>query len=290
MTILITGASGLLGRGLVSLLESNNIGFVAAYNTRKIKNGFKINFENEEEVGTFLREKGVAICINCIVERQVDVCETNWEEIKRVNINLVDSLSRQCSKLNIYFIHISTDYVFDGRSPPHYPTSATNPLQNYGISKLVSEMRVIANMKDAKYTIIRVPVLYSSDIENLSENAVTVIGKKVLNQVEETGEDDYSVRRAVFIPDFCKFIKSFIDNPRNGIFHYYNPVDITTKYNTAKLIAEYLDKPYGHIRANSAGGNLANRPRDTELKDDKYDINEYHSTCLKEGIEKCFKR
>ena len=290
MTILITGASGLLGRGLVALLESNNIDFVAAYNTRKIKNGFKINFENEEEVCTFLKEKTVKVCINCIVERQVDVCETNWEEIKRVNINLVDSLSRQCNKLNVHFIHISTDYVFDGRSPPHYPTSATNPLQNYGISKLVSEMRVIANMKEAQYTIIRVPVLYSSDIENLSENAVTVIGKKVLNQVEETAEDDYSVRRPVFIPDFCKFIKSFIDFPRGGIFHYYNPVDVTTKYNTAKLIAEYLGKPYGHIKANAAGGNLANRPRDTELKDDIYDINTYHSTCLKEGIEKCFKK
>jgi dTDP-4-dehydrorhamnose reductase len=290
MTILITGASGLLGRCLVELLESMNVKYITTYNTRQIVNGYKVNFEDENEVSNFLKDNKISTCINCIVQRQVDICENNWEEIKRININLVDTLSRQCHNLGIYFIHISTDYVFDGKAPPHYPISEVNPLQNYGISKLISEKRVIANMNAVPYTIIRVPVLYSDNIENLSENAVTVIGKKVLNQIETTSEDDYSIRRPVFIPDFCKFILSFIDNPRTGIFHYYNPVDISTKYNTANLIAEYLGKSAAHIKPNKSGGNMANRPYDTELKDDKYDIHKYHSTNLKEGIEKCFKK
>ena len=61
-------------------------------------------------------------------------------------------------KLNIKFIHISTDYVFDGMTQPNYPDSIKNSLQNYGISKLISEYR--DNNAPNMYN--RTPVLYSN--------------------------------------------------------------------------------------------------------------------------------
>jgi dTDP-4-dehydrorhamnose reductase len=291
MTILVTGASGLLGRSLIALLEKTNIPYIGTYKTRPIKNGYNINFDNEDEIYYILKEYNIRTCVNCIVERQVDICENNWEKIKKINIDLVDKLSRQCNRLNINLIHISTDYVFDGKNSPYFPTNHNiNPLQNYGISKLISEYRIISNMIKTSYSIIRVPVLYSDNIENLSENAVTLIGKKVLNQIETYTEDDYSIRRPVFIPDFCNFILYIINNPRNGIFHYYNPEDKTTKYRTAHMIANYLNKTINHITPISSFLNTANRPYDTELKDDQYDITLYHSTKLEDGLEKCFKK
>lgn len=286
MTILITGASGLLGRSLVSTCEKNNIKYIGTYNSRKVPNAININFNDETEIRNKMVENEITICINCIVQRQVDICENNWEETKSVNIDMVDRLARVCGSLNIYLIHISTDYVFDGKLPPFSPETDTNPLQNYGISKLISEKRVINNTK--QYTIIRVPVLYSDNIENLSENAVTIIGKKVLNQIEETSEDDYSIRRPVFIPDFCEFIISFIKNPRYGIFHYYNSHDKTTKYKTAVLIGSYLQKNIDHIRPLTHLSNMASRPYDTELKDSKYDVTEFNKVKLEEGLGRCF--
>lgn len=288
MTILITGASGLLGRSLMEICERNSLKYVGTYNTRKIKNGININFNSEDEIKKQIIDNQITVCINCIVQRQVDICENNWEETKRVNVDLVTTLSRVCNELNVYLIHISTDYVFDGKKSPYYPENKTNPLQNYGISKLISEHRVINNLTN--YTIIRVPVLYSDNIENLSENAVTIIGKKVLNQIEETSEDDYSVRRPVYIPDFCKFIISFISNPKYGTYHYYNYLDRTTKYKTALLIGKYLSKSTTHIKPLIQFSNMANRPYDTELRDNTYDITQYNTVNLEEGLARCFKR
>jgi dTDP-4-dehydrorhamnose reductase/beta-phosphoglucomutase-like phosphatase (HAD superfamily) len=290
MTILVTGSSGILGRTLIKMLEKMKINYIGTYHSRSIPNSLNINFENENEIYSLLKEKEIKICINCIVQRQIEICENNWNEIKRVNIDIVDKLSRQCNLLNIYLIHISTDYVFDGKKAPYYPESETNPLQNYGISKLISEKRIIQNMISTAYTIIRVPVLYNNNYENLSENAVTIIGKKILNEIEETSEDNYSIRRPVYIDDFCDFILCFINKKEIGIYHYYNPVDKGTKYDTVKMIANYLGKNTKHIVSNQNGGNMTNRPYDTELKDNKYDIYKYHKTSLNEGIEKCFSR
>jgi len=288
MTILITGASGILGRCLVDLCSRSGINYITTYNTRKIQNSYKINYNDDNDIYKLLKEKEITICINCIVQRQVDICETNWDETKKTNIDIVDNLSRVCEKLEIYLIHISTDYVFDGRNSPYFPNSHTNPLQNYGISKLISEKRIISNSKN--YTIIRVPVLYSDNIENLSENAVTIIGKKVLNCVENIDEDDYSIRRPVFIPDLCEFILSFVKTPKIGTFHFYNYKDITTKYNTAKLIGQYLGLSIEHIKPIKYFQNMANRPYDTEMKDNQYDITKYNITTLEDGITKCFQK
>jgi S-adenosylmethionine synthetase len=288
MTILITGASGLLGRCLIELCKENKLEYIGTYNSRKINDGIRMDFDNEDEIKNKLLENKISVVINCIVQRQVDICENNWDVTKQVNIDIVDRLSRVCNELNVNLIHISTDYVFDGKAPPFYPENKTNPLQNYGISKLISEMRVINNM--SQYTIIRVPVLYSDNIENLSENAVTVIGKKVLNQIEETMEDDYSVRRPVYIPNFCEFILSFVKTPRSGIFHYYNPDYVTTKYKTALSIAKYLNKSSSHIKPIKSFSNMANRPYDTELKDTKYDVKEYNRVSFETAIERCFNK
>ena len=209
MKVLVAGGSGLVGRCLIEVLEKHKIDYVSTYNSRPIKNGHKVNFDDEGELSKFMDLTTPDVCVNCIVQRQTDVCEKNWNETKQINIELVDKLSRVCQAKNIHLIHISTDYVFDGKRQPHRPDTQTNPLQNYGISKLISEQRVIANM--SAYTIIRVPVLYCDKIENLEENAVTLIGKKVLNQIEKTSEDDYSIRRPVYIPDFCMFTQYVVD-------------------------------------------------------------------------------
>ena len=88
MTILICGASGLVGREMSILLKEKEIPFIGTYHSNKLEgpNMFHINFLNEKEVGGFLKEKSVTVCIFCIVERLVDVCENDWPRIKDTNI------------------------------------------------------------------------------------------------------------------------------------------------------------------------------------------------------------
>jgi dTDP-4-dehydrorhamnose reductase/beta-phosphoglucomutase-like phosphatase (HAD superfamily) len=272
---------------MIDLLVENNIEYVSTYNSRPTKNGYRVNFDSYEEIRNFVELHRPTVCVNCIVQRLTDVCEKDWDETKRVNIDIVDRLSKVCAEFGVYLLHISTDYVFDGKIQPNMVGAAQNPLQNYGISKLISEMRVSANA--SLYAIVRVPVLYCDAIENLEENAVTLIGKKVLNQIHKTSEDDYSIRRPVYIPDFCKYLLSLIQTPKNGTFHFYNPYDRLTKYEIAKKVAEFLGKSHAHIApSNIVNSNVANRPYDTELKDSQYSIDAYSFTPLDEGIRRCF--
>ncbi len=286
--LLVCGASGLLGKDLCNLLKKNNVDFIGTYNNNYINDYININFLNKNILYDTLSKYNITICINCIVERQVETCEGNWELTKNTNITITNNISKVCNELNIHLIHISTDYVFDGSSPPYYPNNTPNPLQNYGISKLISELKVINKCK--KYTIIRVPVLYTDNIINLSENAVTMIGKKVLNRIEKYTEDNYSTRRPNYIPDFCLFIYDIIKNPINGIFHFCNPNDKVTKYIISNIIANYLNKNNTIIPIDIEPSDGVERPKDTFLKDDKYDISLYNFTPLEIGISKCFNK
>jgi dTDP-4-dehydrorhamnose reductase len=219
--ILICGASGLVGKEMCSYLDDAKVPYIGTYNNNKINsdNMFKVDFSNPNELEKFLLLHNIKTCIFCIVERLTDICEERWNDIRKTNIDLVHITSYICNKLDIHFIHLSTDYVFDGSVQPNYPYSAKNPLQNYGISKLISEYRVVKNCRD--YCIIRTPVLYSP-LSKLHDNAVCLIGKNVMdltNKVKK--EDDYSIRRPLYIKDLCAFIcrlesyrcKSYLPTP-----------------------------------------------------------------------------
>jgi len=291
--ILICGASGLVGKEMSKLLDNKQIEFIGTYNRNKIdeKNMFQLDFKDPKLVEDFLLFHKITFCLFCIVERLTDVCENNWNEIKKTNIDLVDITSYLCNKLTIKFIHLSTDYVFDGSNQPNFPDSLKNPLQNYGISKLISEYRVIKNC--TKYCIIRTPVLYTV-LSKIHDNAVCLIGKNVMDLRENKKyiEDHYSIRRPLYITDLCHFIYHCIDDNYNGIYHFYNPHHKFTKYEISQKISKYLDisKINNIIPNNIKSEGLAPRPYDTQLHDDKFDVTKYSFTNFDESIEKCFKK
>ena len=293
--ILICGASGLVGKEMCNFLDKQNIDYIGTYNNNKINknNMFKLDFSNPQIVEDFLLFHKITSCVFCIVERLTDVCENKWNEIKITNIDLVHNTSYLCNKLKIKFIHLSTDYVFDGSKQPNLPDSSKNPLQNYGISKLISEYRVLNNCKN--YCIIRTPVLYSP-LSKVHDNAVCLIGKNVMdlrkNKIYK--EDNYSIRRPVYITDLCKFIYDCIgvnDVNYNGIFHFYNPYNKYTKYEISKIIGEYLDINIDNIIPNNNKiESIAPRPYDTQLQDDKFEIQKYNFINFNESIVQCFNR
>lgn len=283
--VLVCGASGLLGRRIVEHLRRANIDFTGTYNSNPVKDGIQIDFMDLKSIENAMSQHSITTCINCIVERQVDVCENDWNETKRVNIDITNNIAKVCSFSNVHMIHISTDYVFDGSNPPYTTQSETNPLQNYGISKLISEQRVRRHTNN--HTIIRVPVLYSEHIRNLSENAVTLIGKKVLDRTRVYTEDNFSIRRPLYIDDLCTYITDCISNEVRGTQHFGNPNDRVTKYIMAEKIAKYLGKTLNITPINEPPKDGADRPIDTQLVDN---LDEYTFISIDEGIQRCFSK
>lgn len=298
--ILVCGASGLVGKEMCNLLDEKNVNYIGTYNTNKIDkpNMFQVDFSNPEVLEAWLLTYQVTCCIFCIVERLTDVCERNWSAIKKTNVDLVHITSYLCNKLNIKFIHLSTDYVFDGSTQPNLPDSLKNPLQNYGISKLIAEYRVLTNNNNTKnYCIIRTPVLYSP-ISKTHDNAVCLIGKNLMDLRGHNvfKEDNYCIRRPLYIADLCHFIydcATMIEY--TGIYHFYNPHNKYTKYEICQRIGEYLDPDIfmNKITPNNDSNNassVAPRPYDTQLADDRVDITKYNFTPFDESIAQCFQR
>lgn len=337
MTILVCGASGLVGRDLCELLERENISYDGTYYACtdstfcERDNMFRVDFTNPGDVANFFTEHRHKwlVCVFLVVQRMVDVCENDWNAIMRVNVDAVDMMSALCEKNGIYFIHLSTDYVFDGSVPPYFPNSAVNPLQNYGITKLLSEYRVQRNYATSpNYCIIRTPVLYSGNKASpLHDNAVTVLSKGVmdLRTVAMRPEDDYYIRRPVYIPDLCIFIRAIAilatkmkatptttgeattgeagydtSTIFSGIYHYYNQDNCYTKYQMTKAISEYLELSHLHIvpvrpdagglDCSSTGIYQAKRPYDTQLFDSRYNIRNFFSHSFIETLPHVFSR
>ena len=119
--VLICGSSGLLGTRIIDNFKKSDIPYIATYNTNPIADGIKIDFTDIQSIQDVIQHNEITACINCIVERRVDVCENNWSETKRVNIDITNNIAKVCNRYGIHLIHISTDYVFDGLKPPYTP-------------------------------------------------------------------------------------------------------------------------------------------------------------------------
>ena len=291
MRVLVTGGTGLLGRELVQqLLFQGHEVWVSIHTRPCTIRGARSTHIDWTSVQT-IRESMLIVrpdvVYHCLVERRVDICEKNWPLTLETNVEIPTRLAQICEEFGSYLIHISTDYVFDGRRPPFAPTDRCNPCNAYGMSKLLSELRVQAFCPSA--AIVRVPVLYSSNVLSLDECAVTVLGKKVMNQMQKAKEDGHILRRPIYIPDFCNYLCSLLHSRASGIQHYGQSSFCGTKVDIMRIIARLLQVGCEHISsADFTQAKGALRPYDTHLVDPMETI--VHPTPLTHGLQLAFAR
>jgi|SRR3989344_1022312 len=146
MKILITGANGLLGSNL-SLIYSNNKENVV-YATGKKKLDFpccdnrKLDLTKEEDL-ILIKQLKPDLIIHCAALTNIDYCEEHPEEAERINVGGTKNLFEASQKAGSYFIHISTDAVFDGEKGNYIETETTNPLNVYAKTKLDAEKYIL---------------------------------------------------------------------------------------------------------------------------------------------------
>ena len=152
--ILVTGSNGQLGQAIRSIsvnLKSYNFFFTDVED---------FDITSDPKVKSFIEKNKIDIIINCAAYTAVDQAETDREKAYLINVKAVESLAQQAKKNNASLIHISTDYVFDGKSKlPYKETDKPNPISYYGITKQQAELKIeqFAN----RAIIIRTSWLYS---------------------------------------------------------------------------------------------------------------------------------
>lgn len=118
------------------------------------------------------------LVINAAAMTAVDVCETEHDKARAVNFEAVANLAAQCSMLDAPLIHLSTDYVFDGRdhTTPYKPEDAMNPLSAYGETKMMGEEAIRHELP--WHVILRVSSVFSAYGTNLLTKALRAIDEK----------------------------------------------------------------------------------------------------------------
>ena len=140
--VLITGASGMLGRALLNEFTQNGWNCLGLAFSRARGDLVKVDLGNADEVTRVVNSFRPSVLVHAAAERRPDVVEKQPEATRSLNVTASKHLADLCSELKCFLIYISTDYVFDGSSPPYQPSDTPNPINAYGRSKLDGERAV----------------------------------------------------------------------------------------------------------------------------------------------------
>lgn len=146
MQLLVVGANGLLGSNVVCAGQQRGLDVSGTYHSTRPAFDIQLTQFDLSEHDAFddiLATHDPDAVINCAAMTDVDGCETNPELADVLNGTAPGKLATQCDERNVNFVHVSTDYVFDGATRELYDETAdTDPAQVYGESKLVGEQAV----------------------------------------------------------------------------------------------------------------------------------------------------
>ncbi len=209
MKILVIGSGGRLGAALHRFFSKDHecIG---------LQRG-DIDLSSLDSVDSVIRGLDFEVAINCAALTNVDYCEHHPEEAQTVNATAPGRLATLCRAKHAKFIHISTDYVFDGKSESEVTESTPpQPLSIYGRSKLEGEQLVLS--ADPNHLVVRVSWVFGPDrpsfIDMILERAV---------EMEEVAAIADKFSSPTYTLDFASYLTPLlVDKNACGILHLCN--------------------------------------------------------------------
>ena len=208
--ILVTGSNGQVGSEIKELSKDYPYNFF--FTTRD-----NIDITSKDDIRNFCQINSINVIINCAAYTAVDKAESDIENADLVNRKAVKKLALISKELNIKLIHVSTDYVFDGKNfKPYCEEYKTNPQGVYGKTKLdgENEMRDI-NPKNS--IIIRTSWVYSSFGNNFVKTMLRLGREK-----ESLGVIFDQVGTPTYARDLAKVILDIIPQIQNEKVEIYN--------------------------------------------------------------------
>ena len=228
--ILITGANGQLGREIQELaLSYTEYSF---YCTDKNQ----LDITNKQNIRQYCELNDIKIIINCAAFTAVDKAETEEKSANKINHLAVKILAEIAKQQQISLIHLSTDYVFNGRNyRPYQETDRTDPQNIYGKTKLQGELALLEiNPKNS--IIIRTSWLYSSFGNNFVKTMLHLSKERA-----ELGVIFDQIGTPTYAKDLAQAILNIIpqlNNKQVELYHYSNE-GVCSWFDFVKAIFEY---------------------------------------------------
>lgn len=222
-----TGRFELLGAGNEENSLVENIDYVQADVTKR------------SSIKTLFHKFFPDIVINASGYTNVDLCESNKELSWNINVKGTENIAMSSWAIDSHLIHISSDYIFDGKEGPYSEEDIPNPVSYYGRTKLAAENTL--RTSGTKFTIFRTNVLYGSYIYGRPDFAGWIIENLKMGKEIKVVTDQYN--NPIFINDLVSAVNIPVERGVQGIFNIGGSV-VLSRYDFAARLAEYfgLDK------------------------------------------------
>ena len=219
--VLVTGANGQLGNELKKLAGRLNLPFKFIFTDVS-----ELDVTDRDQIANFIRDYSIPYIINCAAYTAVDKAETDVEKAYLVNEKAVENIAIAARQEGAKVIHISTDFVFDGRSEiPYTEDMEPNPLSVYGRSKLKGEEALRA--VGGEWMIIRTSWLYSEYGNNFVKTMIRLMNERDRLTIvdDQRGAPTYAADLVEMIIHILQYTEE--NEWKTGIYHFSNRGETT---------------------------------------------------------------
>lgn len=195
MNILLLGASGQVGFELQRSLAG--LGQITSCNRNAI------DLEDLVKLKAFIHAQKPNIIVNAAAYTQVDKAEQEYERAQRINCEAPEVMAQAAHDLNSWFVHYSTDYIFDGsKSTPYIETDPINPLNVYGQTKAAGEQAIRAS--GCRHLILRTSWVYAAHGHNFARTILNLAQQR--GSLNIVGDQIGAPTNAELIADITAFL------------------------------------------------------------------------------------
>lgn len=242
--IIVVGGNGMLGQRLIEFYNKlNDIELLAT--SVEDKSVFidvdyiQVDISNRNEIKKVIYDFCPDFIINAAAYTNVDKSESERELAWKINVKGVEYLSETARVLDSHLVHISTDYIFDGKSGPYTENDIPNPLGYYARTKLASEN--VLKLSGSKNTILRTNVLYGTAKFSRPDFVKWVVDS--LRAGKEIKIVDDQINNPTFIDDLVQGVNKIVELRKEGIYNIGGD-EFLNRYDFTIIIANYfnLDK------------------------------------------------
>lgn len=270
--ILVTGSNGLLGQKITDLVLAGEpvelIATAKGPNRHPKPHGYQYIELDILDAAKFreviVAERPDAI-INTAAMTNVDACENDPEGCRQLNVEAVHTMTTLAEEFGIHLIHLSTDFIFDGKDGPYDENATPNPLSLYGRSKLDAEH--IIQSSSCKWAILRTILVYGI-VSDMSRSNIVLWAKGALEKGQPLQVVNDQWRMPTLAEDLAKACLLAVE--AEGIFHISGK-DFFAIHELVAAVADFWDLDRSLIRevSSSTLSQAAPRPKRTGFILDK---------------------
>lgn len=228
MRILITGSNGLLGQKLVAALRDDSAVQLIATSRGADRTPLALgeryrsmDITAQAEVDAVFDAVEPDVVVHTAAMTNVDACELDPAACRLQNVTATENLVRASKRLGSHFIHLSTDFIFDGKNGPYREEDEAAPLSIYGHSKLEAE-RAVMGAGLAKWAIARTIIVYGI-AEGLSRSNVVLWAKSALEKGQPIKVVDDQWRMPTLAEDLADGCIRIAKRGATGIYNLSGP-------------------------------------------------------------------